>query len=206
MEGALKLSVVFLYFGALFVIAYLASRRIKDITDYFVAGKKLNFWVVSFSERATGESGWLLLGLTGMGFAIGAHSLWVLMGEMFGVCVSWALLAGRFKALTDRYDSITVPDYLESRLGDKTHWIRIFSAIVLAIFVTAYVSAQVTATGKAFESFLGVPYQMGAVIGVFIILNIRRIVCLKDNLFICSHQSRSRTVLFIRFGFGTINI
>ncbi|MEE8425223.1 MAG: sodium/proline symporter [Elusimicrobiota bacterium] len=167
--AAIKISVVSVYFAALFVIAYLASRRISDIKDYFVAGKKLNHWVVAFSTRATGESGWLLLGLTGMGFAVGVHAFWVLMGEMIGVSLCWVFLTQRFKALTDRYDSITVPDYLESRLEDRSHTIRIFSAVVLTIFVTAYLAAQLTATGKAFDTFLGIPYHWGVVLGLAII-------------------------------------
>ncbi|PJA17629.1 MAG: sodium:proline symporter [Elusimicrobia bacterium CG_4_9_14_3_um_filter_62_55] len=169
-DAVMKFGVVGVYFAALFVIAYYASKRIKDIQDYFIAGKKLNYWIVAFSSRATGESGWLLLGLTGMGFAVGAHAFWVLMGEMIGVVFCWVFLTQRFKALTDRYESITVPDYLESRTEDFGHAIRIVSAVVLVVFVTAYLSAQLTAAGKAFETFLGIPHLWGVFLGLGIIL------------------------------------
>ncbi|NCG18159.1 MAG: sodium/proline symporter, partial [Rhodobacterales bacterium] len=49
----------------------------KDVKDYFAAGKQLNFWAVAFSARATGESAWLLLGLTGMGATFGVRGFWV---------------------------------------------------------------------------------------------------------------------------------
>ena len=52
------------YFLVLFLIGIFSARRIKDLKDYYVGGKKLGFWVVAFSTRATGESAWLLLGLT----------------------------------------------------------------------------------------------------------------------------------------------
>ena len=55
---------------------------------YFLAGKRLPFWVVAFSTNATGESGWLLLGLTGMGYAVGAQALWVVVGEVMGVTLA----------------------------------------------------------------------------------------------------------------------
>jgi sodium/proline symporter len=170
LDAALKFGVVGVYFIGLFVIAYYASKRIKDIKDYFVAGKTLNYWIVAFSSRATGESGWLLLGLTGMGFAVGAHAMWVLMGEMIGVVLCWVFLTQRFKALSDRYGSITIPDYLESRVRDEGHAIRKVSALVLVVFVTAYLSAQLTATGKAFETFLGIPNLWGVLLGLVIIL------------------------------------
>ena len=54
-----------LYLGALLLIGVLASRRMKDLRDYFAAGKDLGFLAVAFSARATGESAWLLLGLYG---------------------------------------------------------------------------------------------------------------------------------------------
>ncbi|PCI40227.1 MAG: sodium:proline symporter [Elusimicrobia bacterium] len=170
LDSFLKFGVVAIYFAGLFVIAYYASKRVKDIKDFYVGGKTLNYWIVAFSSRATGESGWLLLGLTGMGFAVGAHALWVLMGEMLGVVACWVFLTQRFKALTDRYESITIPDYLESRVSDTSHGIRIVSAIVLVVFVTAYLSAQLAATGKAFETFLGLPNLWGIMVGLIIIL------------------------------------
>ena len=113
---------------------------------------------MAFSARATGESAWLLLGLTGMGAAMGIHAFWVVVGEVLGVMGAWLLLAKRFKRLTDRYDSITIPDYLESRFQDSKHVLRMVSAVALTIFVTIYVSAQIDATGVAFEQFIGLSY------------------------------------------------
>ena len=105
-----KVAAVTLYAAVLLVIGYVASKRMTDIRDYFVGGKKLGFINVAFSARATGESAWLLLGLTGMGYAVGVHAFWVVLGEMIGVGGAWLLMAKRFKRLTDRYDSVTVPD------------------------------------------------------------------------------------------------
>lgn len=165
-----KLVVVALYLVALLLIGVVASRRMKDVRDYFAAGKGLGFIAVAFSARATGESAWLLLGLTGMGAAVGAKAFWVVLGEVLGVVGAWTLMARRFKRLTDRYDSITVPDYLESRFGDTSHRLRLVSALALVIFVTIYVSAQIDATGKAFEAFLGWNYYAGVFVGFFVVL------------------------------------
>lgn len=166
----IKVIIVALYFIVLLGIGWFSSKRIKDISDFFVAGKKLGYWLVSFSSRATGESGWLLLGLTGLGFAMGVHGFWVVLGEVMGVSFAWIFLTQRFKVFTDKFNSITIPDYFENRFHDNHHIIRILSAIVLVVFVTAYVSAQFTATGKAFEGFLRLDYKLGVVIGLVIVL------------------------------------
>lgn len=141
-----------------------------DIKDYFVGGKKLGFLSVAFSARATGESAWLLLGLTGMGFALGVQTFWVVVGELIGVGGAWLFMARRFKRLTDQYDSITVPDYLESRLRDKTHGLRLIAAGALLIFVPIYAGAQVFASGGAFHNFLDWNHYWGAAFGFGIVL------------------------------------
>lgn len=168
--AAVKYIILFIYFAILFVIGYYASKRIKGSDDFFVGGKKLGFWAVSFSSRATGESAWLLLGLTGMGALIGVKALWVVVGEMLGVSLAWLFMAKPFKRLTDKYESITIPDYLESHFKPNNHLLRIVAASALAVFVTVYVSAQIDATGQAFESFLNWNYFVGAIVGFLIVL------------------------------------
>ncbi len=165
-----KYIILFLYFSVLFLIGYFASKRIKSTKDYYVGGKKLNFWVVAFSARATGESAWLLLGLTGLGAMVGVSAFWVVLGEVIGVSVAWFFMAEKFKKLTDKYNSITIPDYLVSRFKPKTNTLRIVAATALSLFVIIYVSAQIDATGSAFESFLGWNYFTGAIVGFLIVL------------------------------------
>ncbi len=165
-----KYVILFLYFSILFLIGYFASKRIKDTKDYYVGGKKLGFWVVAFSARATGESAWLLLGLTGLGAMVGVSAFWVVLGEVLGVAFSWFLMAKKFKILSDKYNSITIPDYLVSRFKSTTYTLRIVAATALSLFVVIYVSAQIDATGSAFESFLGWNYFTGAIVGFFIVL------------------------------------
>ena len=158
-----------IYLAALMGLGIVASRRMSSVRDYFAGNKQFGFLAAAFSARATGESAWLLIGLTGMGAAVGAKAFWVVLGEVVGVLAAWALMCGRFKRLTDRYDSITIPDYLESRFQDSTHLLRIVAAFALMIFVTIYVSAQIDATGTAFESFLGIDYFVGALLGFAVV-------------------------------------
>ena len=166
----MKLIGILLYLAVLMLIGVIASRRMKDLRDYYAGGKNFGFWAAAFSSRATGESAWLLLGLTGMGAAVGAQAFWVVLGEVLGVAGAWMLLSKRFKRLTDRYDSVTIPDYLESRLRDTGHRIRLVAAFALLIFVTIYVSAQIDAIGTAFESFVGWNYYTGAIVGFAVVL------------------------------------
>ena len=162
--------VLSIYFSVLIGIGIVASKNVNNISDYYVGGKKLNYWVAALSARSTGESGWLLLGVTGMGAIMGISALWIVLGEVIGVSLSWHFMAEKFKTLTDRYDSITVPDFLHSHFKAKTNTIRIIAATALSAFVVIYVSAQIDITGKAFESFLGYNYYSGILIGFGIVV------------------------------------
>jgi len=166
----MKVLAVAIYAGILLAIGYFASKRMHTIRDYFASGKNLGFFNVAFSARATGESAWLLLGLTGLGYAVGVQAFWVVLGEVIGVGGAWLFMARRFKRLSDKYDSITVPDYLESRFRDKGHGLRLIAAGALIIFVPIYAGAQVFATGTAFNAFLGLDHFVGAAVGFAVVM------------------------------------
>jgi len=170
MEQIVLILTMVFYFIVLVLIGIFSRQESDSVDGYYAAGKKLRYWIVSFSTNATGESSWLLLGLTGMGWAVGAHALWVVVGEILGVAVSWIYMARKFKVYTDKYNSITVPDYLEDRFDDHRHIMRIISSVILVTMVTLYVAAQLTATGKAFKTFLHIDFLTGVIIGLVIIL------------------------------------
>ncbi len=162
-----------IYFAVLLWLGVVASRRVRTLSDYYLGGKQLGYWVAAFSARATGESAWLYLGLTGLGAAVGLSALWVVVGEVVGVAIAWFLMAAPFKAATDQADAITVPDYLVSRFGSAAphlaRRLRLVAAGALTLFVTIYVSAQIDATGQAFVNFLDWNYFVGALVGFGIV-------------------------------------
>jgi len=166
----LKLIILSLYFLILLGIGFFASKRVSNISDYYVGGKKLGYWIAALSARSTGESGWLLIGVTGMGAMMGVSALWIVVGEVIGVWLSWQYMAKKFKRMTDEYGSITIPDFLVSHFKSTTHTIRIVAATALSLFVVIYVSAQIDITGKTFESFLGIDYYTGIAMGFGIVV------------------------------------
>jgi sodium/proline symporter len=165
-----KIIVLIIYVAILFLIGILASRRIKSMSDYYLGGKRLGFWAIAFSARATGESGWLLIGLTGMGAMAGYSGYWVVAGELLGVFISWQFMAKLFKRRSDQYNAITIPDYLQSHFKSSTNTLRIIAASALVVFVVIYVASQMDVTGIAFESMLNIDYRIGVLIGFSIVL------------------------------------
>lgn len=165
------ITIVFLmYLAVLAGLALWSRDETHTMSGYFIAGKKLPPWVVAFSTNATGESGWLLLGLTGMGYAVGAQAFWVVAGEVVGIALAWLLLSRRIKRLSDTSDSITVPDLLAARFNDQANLLRKISVLIILVMVGAYVAAQMVATGKAFAGFTELNYSAGVVVGATVII------------------------------------
>jgi sodium/proline symporter len=164
------ITVLVIYLGILVALAIWSRRETHTLAGFYLADKKLPFWVVAFSTNATGESGWLLLGLSGMGYAVGMQAYWVVVGEVIGIALSWGLISRRLKRLGDETQSITVPDVLAAKFADKWHLIRGVAVLIIVLMVTTYVTAQMVSSGKAFSSFLGMKYETGVVVGAIFII------------------------------------
>jgi sodium/proline symporter len=159
-----------LYLCFLVFIAFWTFRLNKTMGDFLLAGRKLGTWVVTFSERASGESAWLLLGLPGVLFAAGFLELWVAIGCTSGILFSWMFIARKLRIETGKYGALTLPDFFESRYNDSSHSLRIFSSIVITFFFTFYVCAQLMAAGKLFSLFLPITDFQAMLIGGGIIV------------------------------------
>ncbi len=163
-------AVLVAYLLVLIALAVWSRRETDSLSGFFLAGKKLPYWVVAFSTNATGESGWLLLGLTGMGYAVGAQAYWVVVGEVIGIALSWTLISRRLKRLSDETDSITLPDVIAARFNDSKHILRSIAVVIILTMVCAYVTAQMVASGKALSSFVGMDYTSAVIVGAIIII------------------------------------
>jgi sodium/proline symporter len=167
----LTLLVAFLvYLVALIIFGIMAYRRTKTFDDYYLAGRDLDPRVAALSAEASSESGWLLLGLPGQAFSQGIGAFWVALGCVCGTFFNWTAVARRLRKLTGFFRAITIPDYLETRFEDSSHVLRIISALLIAVFMTAYVAAQFVASGKALSVTFGFDYVTAVLIGAAVIL------------------------------------
>ena len=143
----------------------------KTQEDYLLAGRKLGPWVTAFSERASGESAWLLLALPGAAISVGLGEAWTVIGITLGIIASWYLIAERLRKETEKYDALTIPEYLHRKYQDNSNVIRLFSAVIIAFFFTFYVSAQFHASGKVINSLFGLSPVNGIIIGAAVIIS-----------------------------------
>ncbi|MFD1039779.1 sodium/proline symporter [Virgibacillus byunsanensis] len=159
-----------LYCLAILAIGYYFSRKSKTHSDFLLGGKKLPGWALAFSERATGESAWLLLGYTGFVFMTGLSGIWVAAGIASGIIFAWLFLAKKFMRETNKYNVLTLPDYLAARFGEKANIIRWLTSILIAGFLMFYVGAQMAGAGKMLFTTFGMPPAVGIILATVIII------------------------------------
>lgn len=140
------------YLLVVLVVGILAYRRTTTQSGFLLGDRKLGAWVISLSERASGESAWLLVGLPGAALAVGFLELWTAIGCCTGIFLSWTLVAGRLRQQVGRSDSLTLPDYFRCRYPETHEWIRILGSLLITFFFTYYVAAQFDGAGTVLET------------------------------------------------------
>ncbi len=158
------------YLIGVLTAGFLTYKMNKSHEDYLIAGRKLNPWVVAFSERASGESAWLLLGLPGLALTIGLIEIWTAIGCVGGIILSWYIIAKDLRVQTEKYKSITLPNFFLEKTGGKSKAIPIVSMIIIIFFFTFYLAAQFSGAGKVLKVTFGIDPLIGALIGAVVII------------------------------------
>jgi len=160
------LSLVILYLLITIAIGLYAARRVKNTTDFAIAGRHLPLFMIVTTTFATWFGSETVLGIpakfidSGLGGVIedpfGAGTCLILVGLFF---------AGKLYRMT----LLTISDYYRERYGRT---VEVACSLIIMLSYLGWVSAQVTALGLVFNVLSGgaVGIPMGMVIGVLSIL------------------------------------
>lgn len=167
-----EIAITFIAYSALMLfIGFYFYRKNKSIEDYFLGGRSLGPVVSALSAGASDMSGWLLMGLPGALYVGGLVESYIAIGLSIGALLNWSFVAKRLRIYTSIIaNSITIPDYFETRFDDDKHILRIICAIVILVFFTFYVSAGLVGEAKLFESTFGIDYAYALTTGTIIIV------------------------------------
>lgn len=168
------MSAVFVGFVAYLLVVVVAGaltyRMTRDQADFLLAGRRLNVWVATLSERASSESAWLLLGLPGAAFISGLVESWAVLGCLSGIILSWWFVAGALRRETEKYDALTLPEFFAKRFGDYAAPIRLLASLIILFFYAFYVAAQFRGAGTVLNVTFGIDADTGMILGAAIII------------------------------------
>ncbi|WP_300446671.1 sodium/proline symporter PutP [uncultured Helicobacter sp.] len=167
-----EIAITFITYSALMLfIGFYFFTKNKNTEDYFLGGRSLGPVISALSAGASDMSGWLLLGLPGALYVSGFIESYIAIGLTIGAFLNWSFVAKRLRIYTSVIaNSITIPDYFETRFDDDKHILRVVCALVILVFFTFYVSSGLVSGAKLFESTFGLKYEYALITGTLIIV------------------------------------
>lgn len=154
----------------LFVVAWLSwygMKKTKDLRSFAIGSGDVGAIATALTFAATFVSAGTFLGLTGQAYAIGMSVIWFPMGQWLPAMLGLALMAAGYRLVSDKMKSLTLGDWLGDRYN--SHFLRVFVALVTLLNIM-YVGAQFVGVGIIMEQIMGVPYNVGVVIGIGIVV------------------------------------
>lgn len=155
------------YFCIVLMIGLFGSRKATSEKDFIMGGRKLNFWFTALSAHASDMSAWLFMAFPAAVFISGAPGVWIAIGVVVGMFLSWQFVAEKLRVQTEQLDSYTLPTFFERRFRDSSGIVRYLTAFFTIVFFSHYLAALLRAMGVTlFATLFGIDPTIGMVISV----------------------------------------
>lgn len=158
------------YLSILVTIGVLSYKSTQTSDDFMLGSRKMNFYLTAFAAHASDMSSWIFLAYPAAIITRGIEGCSIAIGLTVFMYLNWQYIAPKLREETEKYDSLTLSSYFESRFSDTTGIIRIFSALACFIFFTVYISASLKSLGIILNTIFFIPNTLGICLGIFLIV------------------------------------
>lgn len=142
------------------------SRRVKNASDFFVAGRSLGPGLLFSTMLAANIGAGSTVGATGLGYRDGLAAMWWVLSAGLGSLVLGFWIGPAIRRVAAQHDLRTVGDYLELRYGVTVRTLISALLWVGSVFILA---GQLIAVSWILNVVVGVPKALGcALAGVLI--------------------------------------
>lgn len=166
----IQLFAVILYFLLSLCVGIISYKRQTSSAGFLIGNRSLGTWLTALAAHASDMSNWLFMGYPAIIFVGGLFNAWVAIGLSLCMLLNWQWIAPKLRILTEKMGNLTLSSFFESRLGDKTGKIRLFSAAICFLFYTIYIAAGLVGLGVLAESLFGIDYSLGIIIGMALVI------------------------------------
>lgn len=171
----MKYVFLFAFIVLMITVGIFARKKVNNIDDFFLGGRKVGPWISAFSYGASYFSAVIFIGYAGkIGWDMGASAVWIgVFNALVGTYLAWAVLGKKTREMTHQLQAKTMPDFFEKRYGSKN--MKIFSALIIFIFLVPYSASVYKGLGYLFESAFNIPFiyctlGMAVLTGLYILL------------------------------------
>ncbi len=160
-----------IYLVAMVMIGVMYSKKMKNVGDFYLGGRKLGPLVTAMSAEASDMSSYLLMGLPGLALASGVAEVgWTVIGLAIGTYLNWLIVAKKLRNYSEHIGAITIPDFYSRRFKDNSNLIMAIAAIMIIIFFVPYTASGFSACGKLFGTLFGIDYHIAMIISAIVIV------------------------------------
>jgi len=160
-------------------------RKTKTFNDYFLGSRSIGPWLSAFTYGTAYFSAVLLIGFAGkLGWGFGFSALWVAVGNtVIGTMLAWILIGKKIRSASLELEVYTMPEYLQKRYD--SHFLKIFGAIAIFIFLVPYASSVFLGLSYLFEIAFEINFNlilliMAVFTGLYMILGGFRSIAIVD--------------------------
>ncbi|MEM0203119.1 MAG: sodium/solute symporter [Archaeoglobaceae archaeon] len=144
------------YLLLMVLIGLYEYRRTRNIPEFYIAGKKLGAFAVSFSFFATYFSTAAFLGGGGTGFLLGFQwSAFLIFFHILFAILAWLIIATPMKRLADEHGVLTIPELFGKKFGKETQMI---CALIIIFFFEFYMVSIYKGAGILLQTMLSISY------------------------------------------------
>jgi len=165
-----ELLAICIYFAILIFVAVRTYKKQHSQTDFVMGARSMNYCLTALAAHASDMSSYLFMGYPAMVYLLGVHQSWAGIGLWVFMLLNWQLIAPKVRVATEQYNSLTFSSFFENRLADISGVIHIFTAIMLFVFYTIYISAAHVTMGYVLNTLFGIPYLWSVILGIFIVI------------------------------------
>lgn len=164
MQQTVTWIVLAIYLVTMLFAGIIGARKTQTLTEFVVGGRKAGAWVSAFGFGTAYFSAVLFIGYAGRsGYDYGLWAVLIGLGNaFFGAYLAWKVLGNRTREVTRRLKIKTMPQFFEKRYDSKG--LKIFSVLVIFIFMTPYSASVYSGLGYLCDNVLGIGYNTAMIL------------------------------------------
>lgn len=152
------------YLLSMLAIGWLSSKKVKNTTDFLIAGRQLGLLLATGTMFATWFGSESIMGTAGTVYRIGLRGV---IADPFGASFVLVFAGLTYAVAFRKMNFLTVVDIFNKFYSKK---LEIFAAILMIPVYIGWLGAQIVAIGFISSTFTGINPEVGMYIGALVVL------------------------------------
>ena len=160
----LPLVIVLAYLVGMLLVGFIVGKlKIKNSSDYMVAGRRMGLFMVAFSLSANNVGGGSTTGLAAKAFGSwGMSAVWYVLAASIAM-IPLAFFAPKIRKTM----AVTIPEVVQRRFGKTA---STFSAVLNILALFCLTSSQIAASGSVVSTLTGIPLNVCLLIAGLVVV------------------------------------